>query len=111
MNLLLGFIKQKSSYRTLASYLKEFEQIDSLPLRLKKFCESFITVEELFEELVRREAVFHKSCSTFYNKQKLERKRKSLSKQVENERDELSNSSIELPRKKSCRNEILGQEY
>ena len=83
----LGFDRQRNSLRTLSYYLKQFEEIDSLPRNIKKLCERFRNADELSEELISREAVVHKSCISLYNKQKLARKRKNneLNKENNNE--------------------------
>ena len=77
----VGFNPQQNAYRTLSNNLKQFEAINSLPPHLKRRCERFETVEDIYNDLFSNEEVFHKSCSCLYNKQKLDRKRKSISLQ------------------------------
>ena len=55
-----------------------------MPRHLKNLSEQYST-EEFYQELLTREATFHKACSTLYNKDKLERKRKSFDNQHETE--------------------------
>ena len=68
--------------------MKQFEEIDSLPRNLKNLCEKFETPDDLSNHLISNEAVFHKTCTNLYNKQKLCRKRKSLDKERENNYDD-----------------------
>ena len=71
-----GFDPMKSSYWTTALCLKEFEQINVLPQKLKRRCTNYNNDQDLAEAFIENHAVFHKSCVTVYNKQKLNRKRK-----------------------------------
>ena len=68
-------------YHTIANDLLEFQEMDSLPNALGKRLASLSSPEELSKLLMDKRAGFHKSCTGMYNKQKLERKRKSYEKQ------------------------------
>ena len=68
-------------YHTIANDLLEFQEMDSLPNALGKRLASLSSPEELSKLLMDKRAGFHKSCTGMYNKQKLERKRKSYKKQ------------------------------
>ena len=57
-------------------YLKEFEQINVLPLQLKRRSTIYNNDQDPAEAFIENHAVFHKSCVSVYNKQKLNRKRK-----------------------------------
>ena len=74
----VGFDPQKNMYHTIAKNLLEFREMDALPTALKK---RLTPPEELSKLLMEKRAAFHKSCTGIYNKQKLERKRKSYEKQ------------------------------
>jgi len=56
--------------------LKAFQEISSLPTLLALRCEKFESSVKLSDIFLEKKAVFHKSCMSSYNKQKLERKRK-----------------------------------
>ena len=77
----VGFDPQKNMYHTIAKNLFEFREMDALPTALKKRLASLSSPEELSKLLMDKRAGFHKSCTGMYNKQKLERKRKSYEKQ------------------------------
>ena len=68
-------------YHTIAKNLFEFREMDALPTALKKRLALLSSPEELSKLLMDKRAGFHKSCTGMYNKQKLERKRKSYEKQ------------------------------
>ena len=74
--ILLGFDPTKCSYQTTALYLKEFEQMNALPPQLKRRCAMYKDDKDLSEAFIENHALFHKSCVSTYNKQKLSRKRK-----------------------------------
>ena len=59
----------------------EFREMDALPTALKKRLASLSSPEELSKLLMDKRTGLHKSCTSIYNKQKLERKRKSYEKQ------------------------------
>ena len=82
--------------------MKKFQEIQSLPRHLSKLCEKFELAEDLFNELMCKTAVFHKSCSNLYNKQKLCRKRKTKEKDEEEKIQNVNekNQSISEKRKK-----------
>ena len=69
-------------YHTIAKNLFEFQEMDALPTALKKRLASLSTPEELSKLLMDKRAGFHKLCTGMYNKQKLERKRKSYKKKA-----------------------------
>ena len=76
-------------YHTIAKILFEFREIDALPTALNKRFDSCSSPDELSQLLMNKKVGFHKSCIGMYNKQKLERKRKSYTKQTkENEKDD-----------------------
>ena len=77
----VGFDPQKNMYHIIAKNLFEFREMDALPTALKKRLASLSSAEELSELLMNKRAGFHNSCAGMYNKQKLERKRKSYKKQ------------------------------
>ena len=68
-------------YHTIAKNLFEFREIDALHTALNKRCDRCSSPDELSQHLMIEKAGFHKSCIGMYNKQKLERKRKSYEKQ------------------------------
>ena len=87
--------------------MKQFEEIDSLSRTLKSLCERFETEDELFDELIAKEAVFHKSCINLYDKQKLCRKRKALlENSKENEELEGNNSEVN-PERRAKRRSLI----
>ena len=69
--ILLGFDPTKCSYQTTALYLKEFEQTNALPPQLKRRCAMYKDDKDLSEAFIENHALFHKSCVSTYNKQKL----------------------------------------
>ena len=77
----VGFDPQKNMYHTIGKNLFEFREMDVLPTALKKRLALLSSPEELSKLLMDKRAGFHKSCTGMYNKQKLERKRKSYEKQ------------------------------
>ena len=68
-------------YHTTAKNLFGFREMDALPTALKKRLASLSSPEELSKLLMDKRTGLHKSCTSIYNKQKLERKRKSYEKQ------------------------------
>ena len=72
----LGYDKnpENSSYFSTAHNLKEFQQIGELPSVPRKQVEKYTTASELASAFVEHEAVFHKTCMTRYDQQKLQRK-------------------------------------
>ena len=58
--------------------MKDFESEfpDALPATLKKRCASFHNKHDFAESLVDNHALFHKDCTSAYNKSKLAQKRK-----------------------------------
>ena len=69
-------------YHTISKNLFEFRKLGSLPKALDKRIGSLAsTSEELTKRLMTEKACFHKYCSSLYNKQKLDRKRKSFEEQ------------------------------
>ena len=66
----------ESSYWTTVLYLKEFEQIKMLPPQLRRRCTIYKNGEDLAEVFIENHVVFHKSCVSVYDKQKLNRKLK-----------------------------------
>ena len=64
----------KSSYWTTTLYLKEFEQINVLAPQLKRRCTTYDNDQDLAKAFIENHEVFHKSCVTVYNKQKLNQK-------------------------------------
>ena len=86
--------------------MKEFEKIDCLPLNLRRFCEKFNTSEDLYE-MLDNEAVLHKSCSLLYNKEKLNRKRKSYEKPSQNKSANIDDDTLEVPEKWLLRTRII----
>lgn len=85
---ILGFNPDKNSFHTVSVALKEFESIDGLPKNLYRRCKVFKKSEDLYNIFLKRKAVFHKSCISKYNKQKLGRKRKCF----ENEKRDNDNA-------------------
>ena len=81
----------KSSYWTTALYLKQFGQINVLPPQLKRRCTIYKNSQDLVQAFIENHAVFHKSCVSVYNRQKLKRKRKHA--ESFNVRDAPENSS------------------
>ena len=77
----VGFDPQKNMYHTIAKDLFEFREMYDLPTALKKRLASLPSSEELSKLLMDKRAVFHKSCTGMYNKQKPEYKRKNYEKQ------------------------------
>ena len=77
----VGFDSQKNMYHTIGKNLFEFREMDVLPTALKKRLALLSSPEELSKLLMDKRAGFHKSCTGMYNKQKLERKRKSYEKE------------------------------
>eukprot|EP00794_Sanderia_malayensis_P004251 gene4251-4816_t len=71
-----GFNPNKNTYHTTAGYLKEFETLNALPAQLLRRCASYENKESFADAMLQNNAVFHKSCVSLYNKQKLNRKRK-----------------------------------
>ena len=101
-----GFNKKRSSLNTLSKNLKEFEKIDCLPLNLRRFCEKFNTSEDLYE-MLDNEAVLHKSCSLLYNKEKLNRKRKSYEKKSQSKSANIDDNTLEIAEKRLMRTSII----
>ena len=66
----------KSSYWTTALYLKELEQINMLPPQLKRCCTIYHNKKDIAEVFIESHSVFHKSCVSVHNKQKMYRKQK-----------------------------------
>ena len=58
----------KNSKDATALYLKEFEQINVLPLRLKQCCTIYNNDQNLAEAFIENHVVFRKSCVSVYNK-------------------------------------------
>ena len=77
----VGFDPQKNMYHIITENLFEFREMDALPTALKKRLASLSSPEELSKLLMDKRAGFHKSWTGMYNKQRLERKRKSYKKQ------------------------------
>ncbi len=95
----LGFHPERNMYHTIAKNLFDFLEIDAIPIALKKRFASSASPEELSQMLMKEKAGFHKSCISTYNKQKLERKRKSYEKQsAENDNDDGEEPSKKLTR-------------
>ena len=84
----LAFDPDKNSLRTLSLVLKDFKTIDALPKHLNALCERFNDSPALYNELVRNKAVIHKSCSSVYNKQKFERKKRKFDHFIGEKEDE-----------------------
>ena len=89
---IIGFNPEKNSYHTVSNNLKAFQQINALPTLLSSRCEKYESFEKLCAISLEKRALFHKSCMSAYNKQKLERKRKlsqvkSLDPAFHNEED------------------------
>lgn len=72
----LGFDPDKNTCHTIADYLKEFETLDLLSLQLKRQC--YDSKESLVAAFLQNNVVFHKSCISACNKQKLNRKWKFM---------------------------------
>ena len=72
----VDFDPQKNMYHTIAKNLFEFREMDALPTALKKRLASLSSPEELSKLLMDKRTGLHKSCTSIYNKQKLERKKK-----------------------------------
>ena len=102
----LGFNPAKNSFRTLFKDLKEFESIDGLPKILKLRCEKFKDTEDLYFKFLNEKAVFHKSCVSMYNEQKLGRKRKLYEISNETEEEENVDESHENPEKRAMRRSL-----
>ena len=85
----------KSSYWTTALYMKKVEQMNVLPPQLKRRCAICNNDQDLVEAFIENQEVFHKSCVSVYNKQKLNRKRKHA--ELLNVRDAPENSSESDP--------------
>lgn len=81
----LGFNPEKNSFHTIAANLGNFNEIDALPSTLKRRYDKFESAKQLTDTFLKEKAVFHKSCMTSYNAQKLARKRKMIT--VNNEND------------------------
>ena len=73
---IIGFNPEKNSYHTVSNSLKAFQQINALPTLLSSCCEKYESFEKLCAIFQEKKGVFHKSCMSTYNKQKLERTRK-----------------------------------
>ena len=75
-----GFNIHHNTYFTIADNLKEFQATNCLPPSLQIRCSQFETCSDLKDAFISRKAVFHKSCISCYDKQKLARKRKKIEK-------------------------------
>lgn len=74
----LGFDPEQNMYHTISNNLFEFQKLGALPAALMKRINTASSVKELTNLLMTQNACFHKGCISLYNKQKLERKRKSF---------------------------------
>ena len=75
--------------------MKKVEQMNVLPPQLKRRCAICNNHQDLVEAFIENQEVFHKSCVSVYNKQKLNRKRKHA--ELLNVRDAPENSSESDP--------------
>ena len=73
---IIGFDPERNSYHTVSCNLKAFQEINALTTLLAQRCGKYENSEKLYDCFLEKKAVFHKSCMSSYNKQKLERKRK-----------------------------------
>ena len=101
----LGFNPEKNSFHTVSVALKEFESIDGLPKNLHRRCKVFEDSKDLYNNFIKEKAVFHKSCISKFNKQKLGRKRRCLDREehiatAENAIEEDENN-ITTPKRKA----------
>ena len=72
----LGFNPERNSFITIAENLFPFNEVNALPSNLRRRIEIYDSFENLSKKFMEQCAVFHKSCISNYNKQKLLRKRK-----------------------------------
>ena len=97
----------KEFAKHLVKNLKEFEKIDCLPLNLRGFCEKYNISEDLYSEMLNDEDVLCKSCSLLYNKVNLYWKHKSYEKPSQNKRENISDDTLEIPKKWLMRTSII----
>ena len=77
---------EKSSYYSTAENLKNFLEINELPSALQKIVGQYEFSTDLAMAFVDNKAVFHKSCLSMYDKQKLSRKRKLVVESEDNDK-------------------------
>ena len=87
--------------------LKEFEEIDCLPLNLHGFCKKFNILEDPYSKRLNNVSALHKSCSLLYNKEKVNRKCKSYEKQSQRKNANIDVDTLEIPEKQPMRTSTI----
>lgn len=88
----------RNSFHTIAKNLKQSEEVKSLPTARHTRCQKYKT-SLISTTSMNKKAVFRESCISLFNKQKLEKKRKSAEsiclKKVESRRiDDIDQDTV-----------------